>query len=92
MRAVEFMMLAGTVADPTRLRALFELGAGPRTVGQLAVATGVTQAAVSRHVQRMQEVGLVTAERRGRYTIVRRRERRWAVVESVIASSAWEDT
>jgi DNA-binding transcriptional ArsR family regulator len=88
---VAFMMWAAVVADPTRLHALFHLGDGPLTIGQLASAVGVTQAAASRHVQRMVEAGLVAAERLGRCTLVRRRERRWAVVESVIESSAWED-
>lgn len=92
MRALEFMMIASAVADPTRLRALFSLGDGPLTVGELASTVGVTQAAASRHVRRMVEAGLVTAERRGRCTIVRRREHRWALVESVIASPGLEET
>jgi DNA-binding transcriptional ArsR family regulator len=91
MRAVAFMLLAAAVREPTRLRVLFELGGGPRTVGELASAVGVTQAAASRHVQLMVAAGLVGAERRGRCTVVRRREPRWAVVESLLASTAWED-
>ena len=90
MRAAIFMMLCSSVADPTRLRALFRLGEGPLTIGELALAVGVTQGAISRHVKRMQAAGLVAAERRGRFTIVRRRERRWAVVASVIAAP-WEE-
>jgi len=85
------MLLASAVSNPTRLRVLFQLGAGPLTIGELASSVGVTQAAVSRHVQRMEEAGLVAAERRGRCTIVRRRERQWSIVESVLASSGWEE-
>jgi DNA-binding transcriptional ArsR family regulator len=91
MRAVTLMSFCSAVACPTRLRALFELGAGPRTIGQLASAVGVTQAAVSRHVATMREAGLVTTQRQGRCTIVRRRERRWRVVQGVLGSPEWED-
>jgi DNA-binding transcriptional ArsR family regulator len=90
MNPNSFMMVAGTVADPTRLHALFELGARPLTVGQLAEAVGVTQGAASRHVRRMVDAGLVAVERRGRCTVVRRLARPWAAVERTFGSATWE--
>lgn len=72
---------AGAVADPTRLRILFHLADGPRSVGDLGSAVGISSSAVTYHLGKLLNAGLVVAERRGRRTLVRRVERRWAPLE-----------
>jgi DNA-binding transcriptional ArsR family regulator len=91
MQPSMFMMVAATVADPTRLRALFALGSRSMTVGELAAEVGVTQGAVSRHVRLMRNAGLIATERRGRCTIVRRRERPWAAVVRTFGQQSWDE-
>ena len=54
------------VADPSRWRIVRLLEEKPRTVTQLAEATGLSVAAACRHVQRLRAVGLVEARRRGK--------------------------
>jgi DNA-binding transcriptional ArsR family regulator len=84
-----FLATAAAIAAPTRLRMLLCLSR-PLTVGQLAAAVDVSSSAVSYHVRRMAEVGLVDLRRRGRSTIVRRRDVAWAAVERAFGSTAWE--
>lgn len=53
------------LADPTR-RAVFEaLSQGPRPVGDLAAALGVTSSAVSQHLRVLREARLVGMHRDG---------------------------
>jgi len=54
------------VADPSRWQIVRLLGESPRTVTQLAMATGLSVAATCRHVQRLRAVGVVEASRRGK--------------------------
>ena len=53
------------LADPTRLLIINELRDGPRPVGDLADALGVSQPNVSRHLAVLRDRGFVTAERLG---------------------------
>lgn len=55
------------LADPTRLRVLNALRGGARTVGDVVAATGVSQPNVSRHLQLLLAVGLVSRRKRGLY-------------------------
>jgi DNA-binding transcriptional ArsR family regulator len=78
------------LADPTR-RALFErLRHRPRTVGELARYTGISQPGVSQHLRVLREARLVIVERQGtrRYYRVDRKGleplRRWV-------ESYWDD-
>jgi ArsR family transcriptional regulator len=59
--------LAG-VAEPTRLAILKVLAAGARTVTDLAKALDKEPMKVSHHVNMMKNVGLLAAERDGRFT------------------------
>ncbi len=68
------------LSDPTRLLALFVLGAGPLAIGQLAERTHVTPSSAGHHVRVLQRAGLVGVQRVGRRNLVRRNERRWAVI------------
>jgi DNA-binding transcriptional ArsR family regulator len=54
------------LATPSRLLILAALQAGPLSVGELTDAVGMEQSAVSHQLRLLREVGLVTAERRGR--------------------------
>jgi len=51
------------LADPTRREIFDRLRSGPRSVGELASSLPVSQPAVSQHLRRLREAGLV-AERR----------------------------
>jgi DNA-binding transcriptional ArsR family regulator len=87
MTDADFLASAAAVADPTRLRMLFQLGSRPSSVGQLAVSVGVTSSAVTYHVALMSRAGLVVTERHGRRTLVRRIERRWAAIVQALAAA-----
>lgn len=48
------------LADPTRRRIIERLGEEPSSVGKLAAVLPVTRPAVSQHLKRLKEAGLVT--------------------------------
>ena len=48
------------VADPTRRQVFERLGAGPRSVGELAEGLPVSRPAVSQHLRVLKDAGLVT--------------------------------
>lgn len=54
------------LASPRRLEIIHRLGRGPRDVGALAAAMGVSQPNVSQHLAVMRSAGIVVAERVGR--------------------------
>jgi DNA-binding transcriptional ArsR family regulator len=54
-------------SDPSRLRILESLRAGPLTVGEIVAETGLTQSNTSNHLACLRDCGLVTAEQQGRY-------------------------
>jgi len=53
------------LADDTRLQILLLLGERPLCVCELVEVRGLTQPAVSEHLRRLKDVGLVADERRG---------------------------
>lgn len=55
------------LANPSRLRILATLQAGPATVGQLTESVGMEQSAVSHQLRLLRDQGFVTAERDGRH-------------------------
>lgn len=55
------------LADPSRLSILEALRAGPRTVGEIVAATGLSQSNASNHLRCLSECGLVTGAQRGRF-------------------------
>lgn len=80
--------LLQALADPTRLRAVELLSAGPRRAGELAEALGVSAPLMSKHLRVLLESGLVEDERladdaRARVFNLRR--------DSVVAVAAWLD-
>ena len=56
-------------ADSSRLALLDLLRSGPRTVGALVEATGLTQSNVSNHLGCLRDCGLVTSAQQGRYVL-----------------------
>jgi DNA-binding transcriptional ArsR family regulator len=53
------MTIFDALADPARRRILERLRVGERPVNELVSALGMTQPAVSRHLRRLREAGLV---------------------------------
>ena len=53
------------LADPKRLLIINELREGPRSVGDIAAALGISQPNVSRHLALLRDRGFVTTERFG---------------------------
>lgn len=54
------------LADPTRRDILARLGEGPATIGELAGPAGMTLTGLKKHVQVLEEAGLVATEKIGR--------------------------
>lgn len=53
------------LGEPNRLRLLAELQEGERCVNDLAAATGLTQANVSRHLQALMQSGILNRRKAG---------------------------
>ncbi len=54
------------LSDATRRDILTRLGEGPATIGQLAEPTGMTLTGLKKHVQVLEDAGLVVSEKVGR--------------------------
>lgn len=54
------------LADPTRRDVLSRLGDGPATIGELAEPAGMTLTGMKKHVQILEDAGLVVTEKIGR--------------------------
>jgi len=54
------------LADSTRRDILTRLGDGPATIGELAAPTGMTLTGLKKHVQVLEDAGLVTTRKVGR--------------------------
>ena len=54
-------------SDPSRLAILEALRDGPRTVGEIVTATGLSQSNVSNHLACLRDCGLVVGVQRGRF-------------------------
>jgi len=69
MRAKEIFemqaQLCKAMGHPARLEIVHILRDGPRPVNQLAAGTGLSQAALSRHLGALRQVRLVTAQQQG---------------------------
>lgn len=63
-------------SDPSRLAILETLRAGPLTVGEVVIATGLTQSNVSNHLSCLRDCGLVTVQPQGRYAFYSLSDRR----------------
>ena len=54
------------LSDSTRRGILLRLGEGPATIGQLAEPSGMTLTGMKKHVQVLEDAGLVVSEKVGR--------------------------
>lgn len=68
------------LADPSRLGILEALRDGPRSVGEVVVATNLSQSNVSNHLSCLHDCGLVARESRGRHVYYRLSDERVAVL------------
>jgi DNA-binding transcriptional ArsR family regulator len=59
------------LSDATRRGILERLGRGPATIGELAEPTGMTLTGLKKHVQVLEDAGLVTTEKVGRSRLCR---------------------
>jgi DNA-binding transcriptional ArsR family regulator len=61
--AARVARLLKAMGNPNRLMILCQLSAGERSVGALAGAVGLSQSALSQHLAKLREDGLVTTRR-----------------------------
>jgi DNA-binding transcriptional ArsR family regulator len=59
------------LADPTRRAILRDVSAGAKTVGDVARPYALTLAAVSKHLNVLEDADLIARQRRGSFQIVR---------------------
>ncbi|NIL58244.1 helix-turn-helix transcriptional regulator [Salinispora arenicola] len=55
-----------SLADPIRRRVLVRLGDGPATVGDLATPAGISLTGMKKHLQVLEDAGLIVTEKVGR--------------------------
>ncbi|GAA3779946.1 metalloregulator ArsR/SmtB family transcription factor [Plantactinospora mayteni] len=55
-----------SLADSTRRSILVRLGGGPATIGELAEPTGMSLTGMKKHVQVLEDAGLVVTQKVGR--------------------------
>lgn len=53
------------LANASRLMVLCNLVSGEKTVGQLSETVGLSQSALSQHLAKLREAGLVSSDKRG---------------------------
>ena len=87
-RRPEIATVFHALADPARLRVVQQLSAGPQRAGELAQVSGVSPAAMSKHLRVLLNAGVVADERPPEDARVRMFRLR---PQSVIALRAWLD-
>jgi DNA-binding transcriptional ArsR family regulator len=78
------------LGDPNRRAIVALLGAGGRSVGEVADALPISRPAVSRHLRLLKEAGLVVEEPRGTRRIYRLHDEGVAAVEAFL-TEVWGD-
>jgi len=69
--AAEAAALLKELANPSRLLILCQLIGGEKSVGELCRSIELSQSAVSQHLARLREAGLVDTEKRGQMVYYR---------------------
>ncbi len=69
--AGEAAALLKELANPSRLTILCQLIGGEKSVGELCRTVGLSQSALSQHLARLREAGLVDTEKRGQMVYYR---------------------
>ena len=78
------------LGDPNRRAIVALLGAGGRSVGEVAAELPISRPAVSRHLRLLKEAGLVVEEPQGTRRIYRLHDQGIAAVE-VFLTQVWGD-
>lgn len=79
------------LGDPTRLRILLACLDGPRSVGEIAAATGASQSLVSHHLRLLRGARLVTGTRDARQVFYQAADQHVRhMIQDVIEHSAEE--
>lgn len=68
MELAELELFMKAAGDGTRLQILQQIAGGPVCICDLTPLVGLTQPAVSQHLKRLKEAGMVTGEKEGRWT------------------------
>lgn len=80
------------LGDPTRLRILLACLDAPRSVGEIAAATGASQSLVSHHLRLLRGARLVRGERDARQVFYQAADAHVRhMIEDILAHSAEED-
>lgn len=67
-KAVELLSrLFGLLSDPNRLRILFAIGKGKKSVSEIINETSLSQTLVSFHLRPLRESGILVAKRKGAF-------------------------
>lgn len=91
MNQEEASSLCKVLGDPTRLRILSMLATGERCVCEFPSVIGISQPAISHHLRRLREVGLVREERRGQWVYYRMQtDRLDALCTNLSRLSQWD--
>ena len=80
------------LGDASRLSILGALRAGPRTVGEIVTATGLSQSNTSNHLGCLTDCGLIAREQRGKFAVYQLADQRvaglLALAEELLADVA----
>ncbi len=92
---VDVALIAATfklLGDPTRLRILLACLDTPRSVGEIAAATGASQSLVSHHLRLLRGARLVRGERDARQIFYQAADQHVRhMIEDILAHGAEED-
>ena len=55
------------ISDPNRLKIIFTIGKGKKTVSEIVQETGLSQTLVSFHLRPLRESGILSTERKGAF-------------------------
>ena len=82
----ELLRLLQALGDDTRLRALRCIARRPRSTQELAQLVQVSEAAMSKHLRRLSDAGLLTSHREGYYVLYELLPNRLAALSPSLAS------
>jgi DNA-binding transcriptional ArsR family regulator len=92
-RVPESAPIFAALGDPTRLEIVARLSyRGPQTVARLAIHSGVTRQAISKHVHVLEHAGLVHRRKQGRERLLELETRRLEEARSYlnVISMEWD--
>jgi DNA-binding transcriptional ArsR family regulator len=87
MNVLAITRVGAALGDATRV-AIFRLSNGTYAIADIAPIVGVSPSAVSYHLKRLREAGLVSTTRRGRWRVPKRTSLASRVIEWAGAATA----